>query len=89
MDRAEEVEQSRVVRLEGLGEDAEADGEEIDLDCEGVSALGGDEGLAELAEGGEDGGEGAGLVLFFAVVGGDEGDVGEAAGGQGGGGWER
>lgn len=57
------------------------DGEEIDLDCEGVLVLGGDEGFVEFVEGGEDGGEGVGLVLFFVVVGGDEGDVGEVVGG--------
>lgn len=58
MDAPDQMQEGRVVGLWVGGEDAEADGEQVDLDCEGVEAGGGHETFAEFAEGGEEEGDG-------------------------------
>lgn len=52
----EQVQQRRVVGLPGSAQDGGADDEDVGALREGVGAMRGDDGLAELAHGGEDGG---------------------------------
>lgn len=52
VDDAQEVQEGRVVGLRVGAEDAETDGEEVDLRREAVCAFGGHDAFAELAEGG-------------------------------------
>lgn len=60
VDAAQQMQNGRVVGLWVLGEDGEADAEQIDLRGKVVGAAGGDNGLAKLAQGGQDHGEVAG-----------------------------